>query len=317
MSAAHAPIAPAVVEQASEWLMLHWGGELSVEQQRAFALWQGADPEHRRAWQRLQQLQGTLGGVPIHSARAVLSAVPDRQRRAALKLLGLLLLAGGSGYLVQGSQPWRSSFAGYRSGTGEIRHLTLSDGTQLALNSASAVDVLFSERERRIRLVAGEILVNSGHDRHRPLIVETPAGDIQALGTRFAVREIHGGSRVDLFEGALQVRPRQGFAQLMSAGNRLWFSAERSTAMQVADTNASAWTEGRLIAERQPLGEFLAELARYRPGVLRCADDASGLLLTGVFPLADTDRILAALERSLPIRVESVTRYWVTVQRRS
>ena len=45
-----APIAPAVVEQASEWLMLQWGGALQGEQRQAFARWQAADPEHRRAW---------------------------------------------------------------------------------------------------------------------------------------------------------------------------------------------------------------------------------------------------------------------------
>ena len=65
-----APIAPAIVEQASEWLMLQWGGELKGEQRQAFARWQAADPEHRRAWQRLQQLQHTLGGVPADSAPA-------------------------------------------------------------------------------------------------------------------------------------------------------------------------------------------------------------------------------------------------------
>lgn len=135
-----APIAPAIVEQASEWLMLQWGGELKGEQRQAFARWQAADPEHRRAWQRLQQLQHTLGGVPADSARAVLRDTPDTQRRAALKLLGLLLVAGGSGYLVQRSEPWQAAFAELHTATGEIRHMTLSDGTQLDLNSDSAVD---------------------------------------------------------------------------------------------------------------------------------------------------------------------------------
>ena len=95
-----APIAPSVVEQASEWLMLHWGGELSAQQRSAFYAWQQADPEHQRAWQRLQQLQQTLQGVPEHSTHVLLAKAPDQQRRAALKLLGLLLVAGGSLSLI-------------------------------------------------------------------------------------------------------------------------------------------------------------------------------------------------------------------------
>jgi transmembrane sensor len=312
-----APIAPAIVEQASEWLMLHWGGELDAEQRQAFARWQTADPEHQRAWQRLQQLQQTLGGVPADSARAVLREIPDPQRRSALKLLGLLLVAGGSAYLVQGSQPWRNAWAGQRTATGEIRHLTLSDGTRLDLNSGTAVDLLYSDRERRIRLISGEIQLSSGQDRSRPLIVETPAGDIQALGTRFTVREVDGGTRVSLYEGELRISPRQAPALHLQAGNSLWFDAGSVSALQVAEPNASSWSQGRLIAERQPLGQFIKELSRYRPGVLRCDAEVADLLLTGVFPLDDSDAILAALERSLPVRAQAVTRYWVTLKPRA
>lgn len=312
-----APIAPAVVEQASEWLMLQWGGDLHGEQRQAFAQWQAADPEHRRAWQRLQHLQQTLGGVPADSARAVLRDAPDSQRRTALKLLGVLLVAGGSGYLVQRSEPWQAAFAEHRTATGEIRHVTLSDGTRLDLNSDSAVDLRFSATERRIRLIRGEILLTSGHDSQRPLIVETAAGDVQALGTRFAVRELDDGTRVDLYEGRLRVTPLHGTVVQMHAGDSLWFNPSQSSALPTVDGNSSSWTEHRLIAERQPLGEFVTQLSRYRPGLLRCDQAVSGLLLTGVFPLDDTDAILAALERSLPVQVQAVTRYWVTIKARA
>lgn len=310
-----APIAPAIVEQASEWLMLHWGGELDAEQRQAFARWKTAHPDHHRAWARLQQLQQTLSGVPAESARAVLRDAPDQQRRAALKLLGVLLVAGG-GYAVQGSQPWRNAMAGERTAVGEVRHLTLADGTRLDLNSDTAVDLRYSARERRITLISGEILLNSGHDATRPLIVETQAGDIQALGTRFAVRDAQGGTRVDLYEGQLHVRPQHAAAQYLNAGDSLWFNAAQTGAVRAADLNASTWSQGRLTAERQPLGQFIADLARHRPGWLRCDAAVAGLLLTGVFPLDDSDAILAALEQSLPVRVEAVTRYWVTVKTR-
>jgi transmembrane sensor len=37
------------------------------------------------------------------------------------------------------------------------------------------------------------------------------------------------------------------------------------------------------------------------------------MLVSGVYPLADIDRVLAALANALPIRVTFVTPYWVTV----
>ena len=309
-----APITPAIIDQASHWLMLQWDGELDDEQRRRFAEWQAADPEHRRAWQRLEQLQGKLAVVPPDTANQVLRNLPDTDRRQTLKLLGLLLMAGGGGYLAQSQLPWREAMADLRSGTGERLRHTLADGSQLSLNSGSAVDILFSASERRIRLLDGELLLDSGQDpARRPLIVETPAGEIQALGTRFSVYLRDGGSQVELFEGELELRPRHATAAHLAAGQSCWFSARQLGETTQADTNTIAWTDGRLVAERMPLGQFLTELSRHRPGVLRCDPAVAALPLTGVFPLADTDRVLRALQQSLPVRVHSLTRYWVTV----
>lgn len=309
-----APIAPDVVEQASHWLMLQWSGELNEEQQRCFAEWHAADPEHDRAWQRLEQLQSTLSGVPADTALAVLRERPDAQRRQALKLLGVLLLAGGSSYLVQSELPWREAMADIRTATGErLQHL-LADGSRLSLNSASAVNILFSASERRIRLLAGELLLESGHDAlQRPLIVETAAGEIQALGTRFSVYQHGDDSQVELFEGELELRPWKAATTRLQAGQSRWFSAIRLGDVAPANLNAIAWHNGRLIAERMPLGAFVTELARYRPGMLRCDPAVAHLPITGVFPLANTDRVLEALAQSLPVKVHRLTSFWVTV----
>lgn len=313
-AASDAPIAPAIVEQASHWLMLQWGGELDDEQQRRFREWHMADPEHGRAWQRLERLQGTLTGVPADTARAVLREMPDARRRQALKLLGVLMVAGGSGFVAHSQVPWREAMADLRSGTGERLQRTLDDGSQLSLNSGSAVDIRFSASERRIRLFEGELLLDSGHDpAQRPLIVETHAGEIQALGTRFSVYQRNGGSHVELFEGELELRPHRAATVRLASGQSRWFSAGVLGEVAPADINTIAWNEGRLIAERMPLGLFIAELSRHRSGMLRCDPAVAGLPLTGVFPLADTDRVLLALQQSLPIKVSRLTRYWVTV----
>ena len=309
-----APIAATIIEQASHWLMLHWGGELNSEQLRRFVEWRAADPEHERAWLRLEQLQSTLSGVPTGTALAVLREQPDARRRQALKLLGTLLLVGGSGYLVQSQLPWREAMADLRSGTGERLQHTLADGSRLSLNSGTAVDILFSASERRIRLLAGELLLDSGQDAaQRPLIVDTAAGEIQALGTRFSVYQHGERCQVELFEGELELRPRHARAMRLHAGQGCGFDANQVGAVVQANPNAIAGQDGRLIAERTPLGEFVEQLARHRPGLLRCDPAVAGLPLTGVFPLADTDRVLLALEQSLPVKVHRQTRLWATV----
>jgi transmembrane sensor len=62
------------------------------------------------------------------------------------------------------------------------------------------------------------------------------------------------------------------------------------------------------------LDDFLADIGRYRQGLLRCEPAVAGLRISGVFPLADTERILDMLASSLPVRVRSRSRYWVTLE---
>ena len=58
---------------------------------------------------------------------------------------------------------------------------------------------------------------------------------------------------------------------------------------------------------------FTAELARYRPGLLRCDPAVAALPVSGAFQLADTDAALTALAASLPVRIELRTRWWVSI----
>lgn len=314
MNPQHAPIDPVIVEQASHWLMLQWEGPLDAERQQAFDTWHASHAEHRRAWQRLQQLQHTLAAVPVETARSVLDERP--RRRAVLRQLGLLLVAGGgSAYLGQHLLPWREALADLRTGTGEVRHLQLADGSQLVLDSDTRVNLDFGPHQRHLQLLQGQLLLSTANDP-RPLRVETPAGQVQALGTRFSVQVLDGGARVELFEGRLRIAPRTAPARELEAGRGLWFHAHGLGPERAADLNSIAWSKGRLIAEGQPLGEFLQQLGRYRPGVMRCADEVAALRITGVFPLADSDRVLATLQQTLPIQVQYLTRYWVTVRAR-
>lgn len=311
-----APIDNAIVEQASHWLMLHWQGTLEPQQQAAFTDWLDQHAEHQRAWARFRALEGDLTCLPPTQSLAVLRQQPLLRRRQALKLLSTLLLTGAAGLAAQRTLPWRELTADLRTATGETLVQHLEDGSELRLNTRTAVNIAYTEQARRIRLVQGEILLNSGHRgpfASRPLIVETGAGEIQALGTRFSVRDLDGITCVNLYEGTLQIRPADAPAQLLNAGQRLWFSARTTGPVGRALPDEIAWSDGYLVVERRPLGQFLADLSRYRVGVLRCDQRIAALPLTGTFPTGDTERVLAALEQALPVKVNRVTRYWVNI----
>lgn len=330
-----ANVPPAVARQAVEWLVELHSDEADDTTRLALQQWLAQHPDHERAWRRIEavneQLRSAAGNSAMASrvAHATLmdahkAAPRSVQRREAIKTLAVLLFAGGTAWVAQENMPlrqWASAWtADERTGVGERRTVTLVDGTTVALNTDSAINVRFTQTERRMRLVGGEILLTTGKDSaDRLFIVETAQGEIQPLGTRFAVRQQADASRVDVFEGAVAIRPRDarpgaGAARTLRAGAQTHFTRSTVAESQPVNDNTIAWKDGMLVASGMRLQDFLAELSRHRPGRLNCDPAIANLRVSGSYPLNDTDRILDTLRTTLPVESHFLTRYWVTVR---
>ncbi|GFM49393.1 sensor [Pseudomonas cichorii] len=307
---AQAPISRDVARQAAHWLVLMHEQPLSPAQQQACARWRAADPEHERAWQRVQHVQQQLGGLPSSIAMGTL----NRERRRVLKTLLVLAAIAPAGYLGYRFGSGQGWMADYRTRTGERQQLTLADGSVVDLNTDSAIDVRFDAGQRLIRLVRGEILIRTGVDP-RPLRVASAQGVMEPLGTRFSVRQFSGTTQLAVHQGRVRATPEQVASQVVEAGEQRSFSADAFGPLRLASELATRWTQGELVAENMPLGDFLQELTRYRPGRLHCDESASALRISGGFQLDNSDAILAALPVTLPVTVSYRTRYWVTVSK--
>ncbi|MFL9924773.1 FecR domain-containing protein [Herbaspirillum lusitanum] len=311
----------AIVQQAARWMARLWSDDVSAADTAACAHWRQQHPEHERAWQRLQSMEQKFSAMPDPAARHALKSAPEKimlTRRKSLQMLGLALAAGGSTQLIRRSDTWRLLSSDYASAVGEIRNLSLPDGTQVVLNTNSAIDIDYTSSERRILLRAGEILVSTAPDnaaQYRPLSVHARDGGIRALGTRFVVRQQDQQTSVAVLQDAVEIRPRQHPDQLirLDAGQRLDFSAALSGPIETLGENTASWSRGVLVAEQMPIQAFIDELGRYRPGILRCAPEIADMKVSGVFSLRDTDRSLQNLTLGLPLQLSYRTRYWVTV----
>lgn len=319
-------ISRATADAAADWLTLLMSDEASAEQQKQWSQWRKAHADHEAAWHHVESVTGRMksfGPQPAYTALSSYGA-SDRPasaaRRRAVRVLLWGGLATGTGLLASRTNTWHSGLADCRSATGEQRRFALEDGTQLLLNTGSAVNLRFDGRARRILLVEGEIMVATRHGPGvpadpRPLWVETAEGSIRSLGTRFTVRQNPEHTDVAVLESAVEIALSRapGRSRVLHAGEQIRFSRDAIDTPSTAGEQTAAWTRGQLLADEQRLGEFLAELGRYRLGMLRVDPLVADLRLSGVFPLADTDRILATLPSVLPVRVQWRTRYWVTV----
>ena len=308
------------LQQAADWFAVLHGGATSDHERLQWQRWLDTGPQQRAAWQRVEAVAGEFAGLAGLPARRALdrTAAFDSRRRTALRALAIVPVAGLAGWFAERQVPWRGWVAVHRTDTGERREVVLADGSRLWLNTATALDIDFSAGLRRVVLHRGEVLVTSGHDEAfatRPLVVDVPQGRLTALGTRFAVRhEDADAVRLAVFEGTVEARPAHGAApRTLAAGEQARVSADEVDAPVPVMVEEDAWTRGMLVADGMRLGDFVAELGRHRPGYLGCAPEVADLRIVGAYPLTDTDRILEALQSTLPVKVHRPMPWWTMV----
>lgn len=313
-------ISPAVLEQASLWMARLWSDDATDTQREACLQWRQAAPEHERAWQQLQAIDGRLGTLPSHAARSELfEASSQVSRRHLLQWGGVALLAGGLGFGLPRTPQWQRQFADYATGIGEMREVTLSDGTQLRLDTDTAINISFDAHQRRLHLLRGGVLITTSKTADaREFSVMTKEGLSYPLGTRFSVQQQSENTHVAVYEGRVAlVRKGSDERTTLDAGQQAAMNTKRVMPPEPLDAIEQARFEGRLVAESMRVVDVVEILARYRRGVLRCAPEVADRRVSGVFSLQDTDRALASLADALSLKVVYRTPFWVTVASRN
>ncbi|SDI33619.1 FecR family protein [Pseudomonas flavescens] len=303
-------------QQAADWYARLSSGQVDDAQRSRWQQWLQAAPEHAAAWAQVEEVVGRFQGLPADIAHGTLQRA-GVDRRAALKLLSASVAVGGSAFWGMRSELWQRSFADYRTATAERRQWILADGTVLHLNARSAVDVRFDQAQRLLHLYHGEITVDTGHAPAYaaiPFLVQTSRGSLRVMGTRFMVSDLDGEVEVSLFEGALRVQPSAAPPHDLAAGQALRLGPGATWQVYPVDPHVAAWEQGLIFADGMPLARYLRHLAQHRRGLLGCDARAGALLVSGVFALDDSDRLLQQLERILPVKVRYFSRYWVRVE---
>ncbi|MFT3817272.1 MAG: FecR domain-containing protein [Rubrivivax sp.] len=311
-----------ILQQAAEWFAV-LGGAPAEAERRAWQRWLQADPRHAAAWRRVEALNRRFdrvgAGVQHQAARQALDEVQRKaNRRRALKGLAGLGLGGGAAWLAIERQPWQPWLADASTAVGEQRELRLADGTRLWLNTDTAIGLRDDAPERRLRLLRGELMVQTaqvgGQPGAGPWRLDAAGASLTPRGTRFSARLLGAEGLLSVFDGAVELTsPRLAAPQVLHAGRQARFSAAGLASAAALEPGADGWTRGLLMVEGWTLARLCDELDRYQPGWISCAGDVAALRLVGVFPLADREQIYRVLERTLPVRVQRPVPGWVRI----
>jgi transmembrane sensor len=143
----------------------------------------------------------------------------------------------------------------------------LPDSSSGWLNSGSKLKypAVFNE-DRKVEL-SGEAWFNVKHHDESVFLVSVPDMDINVLGTQFNVSAYpeEDFTDVSLEEGKIEVRGRSGvFSQTLIPNEKILFNQKTRTLSltEVDATRFSAWKEGYLIIDNEPLRQVIGRLER-------------------------------------------------------
>lgn len=298
-----------VERKAADWVTRHRQGQLSAREREEFRRWLASDPLHTaaaeradRAWQATAAIRRQPGYVkPQRPAR------PTWRQRPLATSSAVAAIALGCWMLLAPPFWLKALNSDYHTGFGEIRQITLADGSQVQLGSHSILNIAYDDQTRLVRLSQGEAVFNPspmGEQERRPFTVQAPGADITARGTRYLVGV---GQDREGWVGVLQHRVEVNLTHrgpdeaagsaLLEQGNSLRFSPKTGLMpLNVSPDELASWQEGRLVFQRERLADAVTRINRYRPGLVMVQGDAlRNVQVSAVMRLDNLDDALKRL----------------------
>lgn len=328
-----APSASACAEAAA-WIARLHGESRSVNVEAGFQRWLAADPENRAAFEMANDIWVGVERLPkppvptfVRWPRAGLVLTWPR----ALAATAVLAMVGASVF-------WYLREPGLATGVGEQRNLSLQDGTRVALNTASRIEVHYDRSARRVSLDQGEAFFEVAKRPEWPFIVTVDGKQVIALGTAFLVRRDEQRVAITLVEGKVsvspatqtppqpsrqngssqslrvvpppsltlgepQVQPAQSFT--LSPGQRLTFAVnDHAMIDRPALDRVTAWQRGQVILDHTPLADAVKEMNRYSEVELKIeTPEARRAEVTGIFRIGDSAYFAQAVAETYQLKI--------------
>ncbi|TAL34602.1 FecR family protein [Phenylobacterium sp.] len=303
---------PAIEDQAAAYVAKLACGADPAERQDIYA-WVEADPRHAVAFARMEAAWEASERLRAAPPPLEGPARPEGRPGADGRRTFLLGASAAAGVAVAATIGWRllDTVERYRTRVGERRVIALSDGSTLTLNTSSTVEVAFTAKVRRLRLVRGEALFEVAHDPTKPFLVEAGAARFRALGTAFNVRVRPDLVELTVTQGVVAVVAGESDVDRMPGARRIAAgggAVVRSGAVAATALDEqrlrqrTAWQDGVLEFDGESLAQVVGEFNRYRRRPIVIGDARlESLRIGGRFEVDEADKFLTALTSSFPI----------------
>lgn len=328
-----------VEQEAAEWIMRLQRDSVSATDIDNFKKWQAQSTRHKDIFKDLSQFWDGLDFVEQLTDYAQNDAAvePLRQDRTARRMsLAKRVFKGAIAASIiavisvptynYATKEDRHFTASYATEIGEQETIDLPDGSQIILNTNSAISVTYSKLSREIFLSRGEAFFDVEPNKSKPFSVNTNEGTVTAVGTAFSVHLTEGKLDVLVTEGrvALSVTPTQavdsaqGRNDQMSIPQVLEVSAGQSAVLDngiqmiamvqpLAFEKEIDWQDGELSFNGETLEQVIQEVSRYTDLTIEITgNDLRSQRIVAYYKVGDIERLFEALNIMANVEVERI-----------
>lgn len=320
--------------EAARWLARQHSGSWSEHDAAQLGAWLHASTSHRIEYLRIQNTWKASGRLKALGAGISPGTVPQpgswgdakyldgepaqptavaasrftlpnvRARHPVAAMAAVLLLAA----IAVGV--WQAQRHEFSTAVGAVDTVSLDDGSQVTLNTASSIQVAIDERRRHVDLKQGEAFFQVAKDPDRPFTVTVGDQTITAIGTAFSARRLEDDVRVTVTEGQVRLDgPGVETGQVLTAGATAMATRKHLIVKTVPAAEADkvlSWRLGYINFDNVPLEQAVAEFNRYTRETIVIEDpELAPMRVGGNFRVGNTPAFIWMLENGFPIEART------------
>lgn len=295
-------------------------GELSAEEEHEFDLLM-SETTYRMEFGKAQGIRDDLaaaGSMKVDSksgswgrVEAGINGYKRFHFTAAFKYAAIVAVAFLSGMLLRTYSPMDKSphYSEIRVPYGQMSQVTLSDGTEVWLNSGTTLSYpdKFGEKSRAVT-IAGEAYFKVAKMAGKPFTINSTDLKIEVLGTafNFSAYQEDSYSSVTLVEGKVAIQDNKGVTLARLEPGQMARKAKSSDKLNISEVKTSsysAWTDGKIFFDDERLDQIAFKLERWFNVEITFDDpNLKSKRFTGtILKNKPVDQIMQALELLAPI----------------
>ena len=231
-------------------------------------------------------------------------AVPPRRIAAIAASLAILITGGyfvTSGIMENRLEKQLATYEHVGTDAGQMREVTLPDGTEVTLNVASSLkyNARYGKEAREVWL-DGEAFFDVESDAECPFSIHSGMLDVNVTGTSFNVCAYPDDTRTSVTVKSGKVGVAYGDDDIrmnLHPDEEIVINTDDSSVSRntVTAKDAMAWMKGSLVFRQNTLPEAIRILRRYYPCDIELRDSTSRVRLSGTHDNKSLESVLESI----------------------